>query len=109
MYYYYYALHLTHKRKYEQAYLILNDLEKTSPIMALMGYLADKMYLLNYQEKYLKLLEEFDHTPFNPYNDYIEYIRLKFEQYSYNNLYNFLKNTVLEKNLIYKHYFLLSF
>ena len=63
-------------------------------------------YLLNYQEKYLKLLEEFDHTPFNPYNDYIEYIRLKFEQYSYNNLYNFLKNTVLEKNLIYKHYFL---
>jgi transcriptional regulator with XRE-family HTH domain len=105
VYHYYYALYLTNKTKYEQAYLILNDLEKDEKVLALMGYLVDKINNLNYQVRYLKLIDDTDHDN-NLFSDYVEYIRLKFEQYSYGHLYNYLKNHVLENQKIYKHYYL---
>lgn len=105
-YYIYYAIYLINKNRYEQAYLIMDKLDKTDEVLAVMGFLVDKLNNMNYQVLYLKLLENYIDDTKSPFNDYIEYVRLKFEQYSYGYLYSFLKNRVLENQKIFQHYFL---
>lgn len=105
-YQYYYAVYLIKQNKLEQAYLILEQLTKEEKVLCLIGYTVDKMNNMGYSLNYLKELEEFDYEESTPYSDYIEYVRLKLEQYSYGQLYNFLKNRVLERQNVYKHYYL---
>lgn len=105
-YQYYYAAYLIRKNKLEQAYLVLEQLTKEEKVLCLTGYVVDKMNNMGYSLKYLKTLEEFDYEESTPYSDFIEYVRLKLEQYSYGQLYNFLKNRVLEKQNNYCHYYL---
>lgn len=105
-YYIYYAIYLINKQKFEQAYLVLDKLDKCDEVLALMGFVVDKLNNMNYQVLYLKYLEEWDDDVKSPFVDYIEYVRLKFEQYSYGYLYSFLKNRVLDNQKIFQHYYL---
>ena len=76
-YYIYYAIYLINKQKFEQAYLVLDKLDKCDEVLALMGFVVDKLNNMNYQVLYLKYLEEWDDDVKSPFVDYIEYVRLK--------------------------------
>ena len=56
---------------------------------------------MTYAVEYLNHLEQFEYVESTPFTDYTEYVRLKLEQYSYSQLYHFLKTKVLERQLKY--------
>lgn len=106
LYNFYYAVYLVVLKKYEQAYLLLKTLRKDQHVLALKAYVCDQLNVIAYTVEYLNEIEDIDNNTKTPYGDYIEYMRLKFEQYSYGHLLNFLKNRVLENQQRYANYFL---
>lgn len=90
---YFYAIALTRNGKYQDAYELMLEAKPNLEGYCLMAYCVDNINNYGLQDQFIKILKNIECSK-GPYNDYIEYIRLKLEQYSYNQLYIYLKNVL---------------
>lgn len=95
-YQFYYSIYLIKCNQLEKAYILLKQLKKDQKVLCVLAYLVNKINNMTYAVEYLNMLEQFEYHESTPFTDYIEYVRLKLEQYSYSQLYHFLKTKVLE-------------
>lgn len=100
-YQFYYSIYLIKCDQLEKAYILLKQLNKNQRVLCVLAYVVNKMNNMTYAVEYLNHLEQFEYVESTPFTDYIEYVRLKLEQYSYSQLYHFLKTKVLERQLKY--------
>ena len=96
---YYYSLYLIKGEKYKEAYDYLSKLELDQDLFALLGIVVNHFDDVNISFEFLKLLREFNIRKLGSSYDYLEYLRLKFEQYSYGQLYVYLKTLVGSKDV----------
>lgn len=106
-YNYHYAIALTRNKKYREAYELLIGKNYTIESLALMGYCVDNLNDYTLQAEFLEIVNGTDYPKEGPYYDYLEFIRLKFEQYSYNQLYVYLK-TALTKFHRHQNYWVFN-
>ena len=84
---------------YKEAYDYLSKLELDQDLFALLGIVVNHFDDVNISFEFLKLLREFNIRKLGSSYDYLEYLRLKFEQYSYGQLYVYLKTLVGSKDV----------
>ena len=95
----YYSMYLIIKGSYEQAYLLLKEatsLELLDEVrLAIMGIAVNRLNKMSISLSYLEILRQIKFEDHNPYTSFLEYMRLKLEQYGYQQLHNYLKQQIL--------------